>query len=534
MMNTPSMHLDDVSTSELEMMPSEIPQSETVNTAVQDEREMTVLNEADMRSAETIAPTFISQLEIKLIAIPQSESGNTAVKDDREITVLNEEIISDPEAKDINLGLIQMVISKCCYATDRVAITAAIVIAIATNLLDGFGDVGLSASLFWSGDIEGAITLLSIDYLAVVLTIIHFTMTKAYLNMSWIVRVLECTLLIMFHPIAPSITMIFWLVARYKQDDQISDHFHIFTKTIITMTATFEAPLQVIATTCLSLSGRLPSPWNNQEQFCDNLGNCLPKGYFTIFVYCVSWLALIKASIEAFQVGNKVTLLAFLLTTIIFRISCFIFLATYATFWSVFILIPLVLINLVIVSRYSHQTQTGVHILTSVVCSIFVTTVIPEDPSKKEKTGESSINQDSAVFMASLMSLCNILIIFVGTTIVFLLVQYSPTFNVDPCIELDRSQLRFIFFYFSIPLFILSMMVIFWFYITQTKTDQPDQQGQRRCRIPRVKIHKIRYLENVIDLLFLLCLFALIVCCVILCGKREEESKCSKGKKIVK
>ena len=49
-----------------------------------------------------------------------------------------EEKISDPEAKDINLGLIQVVISKCCYASDRVAITAAIVIAIAITLLDRF------------------------------------------------------------------------------------------------------------------------------------------------------------------------------------------------------------------------------------------------------------------------------------------------------------------------------------------------------------------------------------------------------------
>ena len=58
MISTSPMHLDDASTSELEMMQIEILQIESVNTAVKDEREMTALNEADMRTADTIAPTF--------------------------------------------------------------------------------------------------------------------------------------------------------------------------------------------------------------------------------------------------------------------------------------------------------------------------------------------------------------------------------------------------------------------------------------------------------------------------------------------
>ena len=45
-------------------MPIEIPQSESVNTTVKDKREQTVLNEADMCTADTFAPTFISQLEM--------------------------------------------------------------------------------------------------------------------------------------------------------------------------------------------------------------------------------------------------------------------------------------------------------------------------------------------------------------------------------------------------------------------------------------------------------------------------------------
>lgn len=310
----------------------------------------------------------------------------------------------------------------------------------------------------------------------------------------------------------------------------MSDHFHFLTKLVYTITATFEASLQVISTTCLSLTGRIKTPWNNNQEFCDGLGNCLPMGYFTLFVYCLSWLAIIKASIEAFQVGNKVTLAVFILTTLLFRISCFIALATYFTYWSLLILIPLLFTNLLIVSRCSHESQTGVHILTSVFCSIFVTTVIPEDPSKKEKTGESTINQNLAVYMATLMSLFNIPIIFLGTTIVFLFVEYSSSFIVDPCIEIDSFQLRFLFFHLSIPLFILSMMATIWFYITQTETKKTQKHDQRRFRFPRTKIHKNRYIELSVNSFFLLCLFALIILNVLFCEKRAVKSACSISK----
>ena len=74
-MNTSPMHLDDASTFELGIMP----QSESLKTTVKDERERTVLNEADMRTSDTIAPTFISQLEMIPNPNPQSESVNTTV-----------------------------------------------------------------------------------------------------------------------------------------------------------------------------------------------------------------------------------------------------------------------------------------------------------------------------------------------------------------------------------------------------------------------------------------------------------------------
>ena len=282
-----------------------------------------------------------------------------------------------------------------------------------------------------------------------------------------------------------------------------ADHFHFLSKLIITITGTFEAPLQVIATTWLSLTGRIDTPWTTNKKFCDQYDNCLDMGgYFTVFVYLLSWMALLKASIEAFQVGNKLTLVAFLLPTILFRLSCFIGLVTYATVWSLFFLLPLLIANICVVSCHRNRSQAGIHFWTSVLCSTFVTTVIPEDPSKKEKTGQTSINQDSAVSMASMMSIFNLPIIFIATIIIYCVVQYNPNFNLDTDIKLDSKQLTFLFCCFIFPLFILSMLVTIWFYLTQT-------EQTTKKKIPR--IIKNKFVQLGVNILLLAIFSSLII-----------------------
>ena len=116
--------------------------------------------------------------------------------------------------------------------------------------------------------------------------------------------IVESIFLIVFHPFAPSITMALWLLAYQANNLQTQQDLHFLTKLTVTITSMFEAPLQVIATTNLALTGRIETPWSNEKQFCDDFGNCLSLGYFSLFVYSISWLALLKASLDVFSLCN--------------------------------------------------------------------------------------------------------------------------------------------------------------------------------------------------------------------------------------
>ena len=246
-------------------------------------------------------------------------------------------------------------------------------------------------------------------------------------------------------------------------------------------------------------------------------------GYFTVCVYGVSWLTLLKASIEAFQVGNKLTLVIFLLPTILFRISCFIGLVTFSTFWSILIFLPLLIANICVLSRHRKRSQTGIHFWTSVICSTFITSIIPEDPSKKEKTGKTSIDQDSAVSMVSTMSLVNIPIIFLATVIIYCLVQFNPDFKVDPCIKLDSNQLAFFFYNFILPLFTLSMLVTVWFYITQTEREI-HQTVSKIMKTKFVKIAKKKYNQLPANFIFLGLFITIIISNALLYPARNKTT----------
>ena len=373
--------------------------------------------------------------------------------------------------EDVDLGILKRLIEyqlKLCNLPLTWSFFITILIAIGINLSDGGSDLGLSLLLFHSCRYKEALMILSIDYAACFLTTLHFVMVSLSLQKSMRVIILQSFLLILFHPFAPSITMTLWLIARQGQSKGTEKELHFLTKLTVTITSMFEAPLQVIATTYLALTDRIETPWSRDKQFCDDFGNCLSLGYFSMFVYFISWIALLKASLDVFSPCDTFSSFVFLLTTIMFRLLCFIGLYTYATFWAFPILIPLLLTSCIVAGRY-RKDRSGINLFTTIFCSTFLTTVVAEDPSAKERKSEiSDVDRNCLVSISAITSLIHLLIIFSGTLFFYFFIK-SSTFNVDPALKLSNEQLTFVFLYLICPLFLISILATVWFFFIHKK-----------------------------------------------------------------
>ena len=247
----------------------------------------------------------------------------------------------------------------------------------------------------------------------------------------------------------------------------------------------------MIATSWLALTGRIDTPWTADTEICDYFGNCIFLGYFSVFVYSVSWVTLLKASIDVFSVCDTYTLIVFLLPTIIFRLFCFIGLFTYSTVWSFALLIPILITNIIVAGKHNKK-QNGINLFTSVFCSTFLTTIVAEDPSAEEQTGESNVDRETLISITAIMSFIHLPIIFLAVIFVFFCID-SSILKTDPQIRLNQDQMRFVLINFLTPLFLLSLLATAWFYFIHTRS----------------KLSKMwKYFGNTMILGFLTCLIS--------------------------
>ena len=401
----------------------------------------------------------------------QMKMKDTKVASEKDVSKLEDGKREDATVDDIDLGIVKNMIDyilSLCSLPPAWSVFITILIALFINLSDGAGDIGLALLLYQHGKYTEALVIFAIDYAACFLTSIHYIMVALSANRSVPRIVMETLLLFFLHPFAPSITLALWMFARQAGKTDIERHFHFLTKLTVTITSMFEAPLQVIATTSLALTGQIATPWTSDKTICDSFGNCMSLGYFSVFVYSISWLALLKASLDIFSGCDTFSVFVFLLSTIVFRLLCLIGLYTYSTIWSLVILIPLLITSCIVASRHTGN-QSGINLFTTIFCSTFLTTVIPEDPSLKEhKTKGSQVDRHTLISISSITSFVHLVILFLGMLIIYCLVN-SSALATNPKLILDQDQLTFLVKYLLCPLFLISLVATAWFFLINLK-----------------------------------------------------------------
>ena len=139
---------------------------------------------------------------------------------------------------------------------------------------------------------------------------------------------------VLLHPVTPALSALCWLIARSRGLEQGRPHY--FTKMTAIIQGCAEAPSQLVATTWMILIHQLEGPWNKSSPICDKWGNCIYLGIMLpIGSLLLSWISLLKASLNSFQACDALPAIGLLLPNIVFRLGSTIILITFmeATFF---------------------------------------------------------------------------------------------------------------------------------------------------------------------------------------------------------
>ena len=225
-----------------------------------------------------------------------------------------------------NLGLVFNILKLCL--TQRQAAFGVIFFAFILNASDAFSDYSLAFYLYNTGFLTAASTILLIDYGVFFISLSHYLMSHLA-TATWLTLVFNSLFLVLLHPFTPGLSALYWFIVRARGLKK-EDTAHYFLKMTSVIQGCAEAPSQIVATSWMILTHQLEAPWTKQSEVCDSWGNCIALGVFlSVGSLGLSWVSLLKASLDSFQSADVLSAVCLLLPSLVFRLASTILLFTY-------------------------------------------------------------------------------------------------------------------------------------------------------------------------------------------------------------
>jgi hypothetical protein len=254
---------------------------------------------------------------------------------------------------------------------------------------------------------QEALIVFIMDYATSALYILHFMTVSLQNKMTWWVTALEILMFLVLNPIAPAISCAMWMIFRIVENDQMIQHFRFLSKLTCLINGTFESPVQIIVMLFFFVTGRIQPPWRDTTEYTDSLGNSINLGvYLSVMSFCCCWVSLIKNVTDSYQSStftDVLTVIAFVLPNVLFRIFSYTILAVRVHEW-IFVPIVLLLIINMIIGSCLRPDQEGINVFSSSFCSIFCVVALPKDPTIKEDKGVTEMDPGTLKKMTLLIT----------------------------------------------------------------------------------------------------------------------------------
>ena len=227
------------------------------------------------------------------------------------------------------------------------------------------------------------------DYATSFLHVMHFLTVSMQNEMRWYVTLPEVLIFLFLNPIAPAINCALWMIFRILEKEKMIKHYTFLSKLTCLINGTFESPVQIILTLFFYTTGRIAPPWRDTTEFFDSLGNRINLGsYISVVSFTLCWISLLKNVSDSYLcagLNDILSVIAFVLPNVLFRIFSYTTLLLLVREWTVVPITIIFVINLFIGGRMMPE-QKGINLSSTSFCSIFCVVGMPADPSVLDAT----------------------------------------------------------------------------------------------------------------------------------------------------
>ena len=316
------------------------------------------------------------------------------------------------------------------------------------------------------------------DYATSFLNVIHFMTVSMQNDMRWYVTLPEVLVFLFLNPIAPAINCVLWMVFRLLEKEQMIGHYKFLSKLTCLINGTFESPVQIILTLFFFVTGRIQPPWLDTTEITDSLGNKISFGsYISVISFSLCWISLIKNVTDSYQCEDPLTVIAFVLPNVLFRLFSYTTIFIFIREWIVVLIMLIFVINLFIGGQLKPD-QRGINLSSTSFCSIFCVVGMPSDPSVR---GDASTVDSRTLKNLTLLIAIVSLPIIAGCCWGCYLLHANEWMKQDSInIQLTEDQESFLMTYSYSGLIGLSLLSCIFFWIIFNDPNNPNNHNDHK------------------------------------------------------
>ena len=220
-----------------------------------------------------------------------------------------------------------------------------------------------------------------------------------------------------------------------------------------------------------------------EEEVCDQVNNCLPRGFGTaipMISFAWSIFSVVLEGMDSLRMDNKLESLAFVITNFLARTIILILVQSFLQFyWILFFMLMMIGSNTLILFKlnclsclksvlpsklremFSITLPDHKHKIVSALVSFPLCLLVSENITKKERGElESAEDRRQAEKYLAVFSLTNMMV-FLPLSYMFVHLITSGSLNTDSNVILSTSQMHHIFLYIALPLAAFAVIASF-------------------------------------------------------------------------
>ena len=360
---------------------------------------------------------------------------------------------------EYHLGLTQKLFA---LFSPKYQVELAIIMMILLKIMGVVSDIMIFNDLHSRGFTTDALALLGANFIPGLLLACHYHSHRSDAQLSCCRDLVTFLGLAALQPVGTVVWGVAWMCHRSRPGSPGEKKYHFLARTSGYLNGSMTQPLKVILLLRAYCLGVLPLPGLSSKSLCDQMGNCIPLGSsLGIIALVLAVLAILKTSIEVFQTTtSQLSYISFLMPNLALRLLSMTWVIVVFGVWS-FCLLLLPLLNLLIGLKMKKDGVKGMNIFSSSISCVFILSPLPDEPQKKDLSGETLIDNKTNTHLASLLALIDNIVIGLLVGIALFLVTKEGVFNIDKNMIFTNNQIKFITTNIFCPLLALSFVTTF-------------------------------------------------------------------------